>query len=327
MCRRLLQLNALRAFEVAARHRSLAKAAEELAVTPAAIHHQVKSLEENLGVSLFTRSGNNLALTQAATAVLPSLEGAFDLLSLVTEQLKQYTREGMLRIGTCPAFGQKWLVPRLSRFKSDFPQIELRISNIDRLPELSNTEIDIAVFYSHSRSVEQHEVLIDLLLYDEVFPVCSPSFQIEHRLHDEEDLKLAQIIQDNQLTNERKIGWSDWFRSNVNPCSGDALQVDTTILAIESAIAGNGVVLAPSSLVQHDISVGRLVRLFKRSLACSGGYHVAHLKAVAEQPMVVAFREWLFAEVSVNRALLATRPITGKSLDGDVLLRKAEVAI
>src|SRR5262245_38546103 len=125
MCRRLLQLNALRAFEVAARHQSLAKAAEELAVTPAAIHHQVKSLEENLGVTLFTRSGNNLALTQAATAVLPTLEAAFDLLSLVTEQLKQYTREGMLRIATCPAFGQKWLVPRLSRFKSDFPQIDL----------------------------------------------------------------------------------------------------------------------------------------------------------------------------------------------------------
>ena len=89
-------------------------------MTPAAIHHQVKSLEENLGVSLFTRSGNNLALTQAAAAVLPTLEGAFDLLSLVTEQLKQYTKEGMLRIATCPAFGQKWLVPRLLTLKMTF---------------------------------------------------------------------------------------------------------------------------------------------------------------------------------------------------------------
>jgi LysR family transcriptional regulator, glycine cleavage system transcriptional activator len=317
----------LRAFEVAARHRSLAKAAEELAVTPAAIHHQVKSLEENLGVTLFTRSGNNLALTQAAAAVLPTLEGAFDLLSLVTEQLKQYTREGMLRIATCPAFGQKWLVPRLSRFKSDFPQIDLRISNIDRLPELSNTEIDIAVFYSHAPSVEQHEALIDLLLHDEVFPVCSPSYRVEHHLNNEEDLKLGQVIQDNQLMKERKIGWSDWFRSNVNPCTGDALQVDTTILAIESAIAGNGVVLAPSSLVQHDISVGRLVRLFKRSLASPGGYHVAHLNAVAEQPMVVAFREWLFAEVSVNRALLATRPTSAEALDRDVLPREVQAVV
>ena len=327
MCRRLLQLNALRAFEVAARHRSLAKAAEELAVTPAAIHHQVKSLEENLGVSLFTRSGNNLALTQAAAAVLPTLEGAFDLLSLVTEQLKQYTKEGMLRIATCPAFGQKWLVPRLSRFKNDFPQIDLRISNIDRLPELSNTEIDIAVFYSCSQSVEQHEALIDLLLHDEVFPVCSPAFGREHRLDSEHDLKLAQVIQDNQLMNERKIGWSDWFKSGVNPCFGDALQVDTTILAIESAIAGNGVVLAPSSLVQHDIAVGRLVRLFKRSLASSGGYHVAHLNAVAEQPMVIAFREWLFAEVSANRALLAMRPISAEVLGSDAIPSQAEAAI
>jgi LysR family glycine cleavage system transcriptional activator len=138
---------------------------------------------------------------------------------LVTEQLKQYTREGMLRVATCPAFGQKWLIPRLSRFKSDFPQIDLRISNVDRLPELSNTEIDIAVFYSHCQSVEQHEALIDLLLPDEIFPVCSPSFQVEYRLDNEEDLKLAQVIQDNQLMNERKIGWSDWFRGNVNTMS------------------------------------------------------------------------------------------------------------
>jgi LysR family glycine cleavage system transcriptional activator len=152
------------------------------------------------------------------------------------------------------------------------------------------------------------------------------AFCAEHRLDDEHDLKLAHVIQDNQLMNERKIGWTGWFRSGINPSIGDALQVDTTILAIESAIAGSGVVLAPSSLVQHDIAVGRLVRLFRRSLVCSGGYHVAHLNAVAEQPMVIAFREWLLAEVSVNRARLATRPISADALDRDVLLMEGEAA-
>jgi LysR family glycine cleavage system transcriptional activator len=302
MCRRLLQLNALRAFEVAARHKSLARAAGELAVTPAAIHHQVKLLEENLGVSLFIRSGNNLELTQAAIAVLPNLEGAFDLLSLVTEQLKQHAKQGVLSVGICPAFGQEWLIPRLSRFKNDFPQINLRISQIEQLPALANSEIDLAVFYSNA-DPSQDGVAIELLLKDEAYPVCSPDFQARHKLHREEDLDIRLVLQDNQLLHERQTGWSRWFTGDARPHFGDVLQLDTTVLAIEAAAAGNGVVLASHSLVQHEVSAGRLIRLFARSLPVPGGYYVAHLESVAEQPMVVAFREWLFAEVSVNRAL------------------------
>jgi LysR family glycine cleavage system transcriptional activator len=303
MCRRLLQLNALRAFEVAARHKSLARAAEELAVTPAAIHHQVKLLEESLGVSLFIRSGNNLDLTQAAAAVLPTLEGAFDLLSLATEQLKQHATSGILSVATCPGFGQKWLIPRLSRFKSDFPHIDLRLSNIDQLPDLANSEIDLAVFYSDVETLDQDGVAIELLLRDEAYPVCAPEFQRREGLYREEDLKRSQLLQDNQLQRACRLNWAMWFTADAPP-TGDVLQFDSTILAIEAAVAGNGVALAPHSLVQHDTSVNRLVRLFSRSLAIPGGYYLAHLEAVAEQPMVVAFREWLFAEASVNRALL-----------------------
>lgn len=303
MCRRLLQLNALRAFEVAARHKSLARAAEELAVTPAAIHHQVKLLEESLGVSLFIRSGNNLDLTQAAAAVLPTLEGAFDLLSLATEQLKQHATGGILSVATCPGFGQKWLIPRLSRFKNDFPHIDLRLSNIDELPDLANSEIDLAVFYSDVETLDQDGVAIELLLRDEAYPVCAPEFQRREELYREEDLKPSQLLQDNQLLHTRRLNWAMWFTADAPP-AGDVLQLDSTILAIEAAVAGNGVALAPHSLVQHDISGNRLVRLFSRSLAIPGGYYLAHLEAVAEQPMVVAFREWLFAEASVNRALL-----------------------
>ena len=307
MCRRLLQLNALRAFEVAARHRSLARAAEELAVTPAAVHHQVKLLEENLGVSLFIRSGNNLELTHAATAVLPTLEGAFDLLSLATEQLKQHSKGSVLSVATCPGFGQKWLIPRLSRFKEDFPHIDLRLSTIAQLPELASSEIDLAIFYARDDSARQDGVTMELLLRDEAYPVCSPEFQMRHQLHREEDLKASQVLQDNELLYGRETGWSKWLPGDAPLHFGDVLQLDTTVLAIEAAAAGNGVVLAPHSLVHNDIAAGRLVRLFARSLPVPGGYYIAHLDSVAEQPMLVAFREWLFAEVSVNRALLARR--------------------
>lgn len=304
MCRRLLQLNALRAFEVAARHKSLARAAEELAVTPAAIHHQVKLLEESLGVSLFIRSGNNLDLTQAATTVLPTLGGAFDLLSLATEQLKQHAAGGILSVATCPGFGQKWLIPRLSRFKNDFPHIDLRLSNIDQPPDLANSEIDLAVFYSNVETLDQDGVAIEPLLREEAYPVCSPEFQRRERLYREDDLKPSQLLQDNQLLHARRLGWAMWLAADAPAPAGDVLQLDSTVLAIEAAVAGNGVALAPHSLVQHDISANRLVRLFSRSLTVPGGYYLAHLDAVAEQPMVVGFREWLFAEVNVNRALL-----------------------
>lgn len=303
MCRRLLQLNALRAFEVAARHKSLAKAAAELAVTPAAVHHQVRQLEETLGVSLFVRSGNNLELTQAATAVLPTLEGAFDLLSLATEQLKQHAAGGVLSVATSPEFGVKWLIPRLSRFKNDFPHIELRLSNIEQLPDLGNSEIDLAVFFSSTETLDQEGAVIELLLRDEAYPVCSPDYQRRHDLYREEDLKASQLLQDNQLLRTCRIGWAAWLRADGQPV-GDALQFDSTVLAIEAAIMGTGVALAPHNLVQHEIMSNRLVRLFSRSVPIPGGYCVAHLNAVAEQPMVAAFREWLFVEASVNRALL-----------------------
>jgi LysR family glycine cleavage system transcriptional activator len=293
---------------VAARHKSLARAAEELAVTPAAIHHQVKSLEESLGVSLFIRSGNNLELTQAGIAVLPKLEGAFDLLSLVTEQLKQHSKQGVLSVGTCPAFGQKWLMPRLGRFERDFPQINLRISNLEELPTLGNSEIDLAVFYSSAEKPLQDGAAIELLMKDEAYPVCSPDFQAHHGINREEELNPRLLLQDNQMLYQRQSGWSQWLTADARPKLGNMLQLDTTILAIEAAVAGNGIILAPHSLVEHEISAGRLVRLFSRSVPISGGYYVGHLESVAEQPMVVAFREWLFVEVSINRALLTRRP-------------------
>lgn len=309
MCRRLLQLNALRAFEVAARHRSLSRAAEELAVTPAAVHHQVKSLEENLGVNLFIRSGNNLELTQAATAILPTLEGAFDLLSLATERLKQHAESRPLSVAACPALAQKWLIPRMGRFKADFPHVELRLSTVEQLPDLATTEVDLAVVYSPSDSFEQASTVTELLLKDEAYPVCSPEFQARHMLHREEDLSTSQILHDNQLLHSRGIGWAQWLEGRAagqwdEGLQGNVLRMDSTILAIEAAISGNGVVLAPHSLVQQDISAGRLVRLFSRSVQIPGGYYLAHLDSLPVQPMATAFQEWIFAEVSVNRELL-----------------------
>lgn len=307
MCRRTLPLNALRAFEVAARHRSLAKAAEELAVTPAAVHHQVKSLEELLGVQLFARAGNSLALTKAATIALPTLESAFDLLSLATEKIRQHSSGGVLSLAVCPSFAQKWLIPRLSRFRAEFEGIEIRVSTTDDFPELYNSEIDVAIAYGPEERFRCAGVTAERLMGDEVFPVCSRDFLEQHQLKIVQDLHRAVLLHDDSALAEQGIDWHSWLNavgaSALSDTGSNSIRFDSVSLAIDAAIAGQGVALARSSLVFDDVAAGRLIVPFKQRLTVNGGYYVAHLAIIAEQPKVIAFREWLFAEASIGRAI------------------------
>lgn len=309
MCRRTLALNALRAFEVAARHKSLAKAAEELSVTPAAVHHQVKSLESLLGVTLFARSGNNLTLTQAAVAALPTLESAFDLLSLATEKIRQHSSGGVLSLAVCPSFAQRWLVPRINRFRESFNGIELRIATTTEVPDLSSTEIDIAIGYGPEERFRAAGVAVERLMGDEVFPVCTPEYRRRHRIKSERDLDSAVLLHDDRALQEQGVDWNSWL--TVAGAEGrserTAIRFDSAALTVDAALAGQGVALARLSLVEDDLAQGRLVRLFSHRLTVNGGYFISHLVLVSELPKVIAFREWIFAEASLGRAIAANR--------------------
>lgn len=308
MCRRTLPLNALRAFEAAARHKSLSKAAEELSVTPAAIHHQVKGLELLLGVPLFARAGNSLKLTPAAEASLPTLEGAFDLLSLAIEKMRQHTSSGLLSLAVCPSFAAKWLVPRLQRFHADFAGIELRISTTTEFPDLANSEVDIVVGYGPEERFRYQGVAAERLLGDEVFPVCSQKFLEQNRLTSPEGLASVVLLHDDQALAEQGIDWNSWLVAAGVQAAIDtpSIRFDSIGLAIDGAVAGQGVALARSSLVADDLASGRLVPLFNQRLTVNGGYFVAHLETIADQPKVAAFREWLFAEASLGRASIGS---------------------
>jgi LysR family glycine cleavage system transcriptional activator len=298
-------LNALRAFEVAARHMSIAKAAEELSVTPAAIHHQIKSLEVLLGVTLFTRAGNALTLTKAATSALPTLESAFDLLSLATEKIRQHTSDGVLSLAVCPSFAQKWLIPRISRFRTDFKGIELRISTTSEFPDLNNTQFDVAIGYGPEDRFRYPGVIVERLLGDEVFPVCSPSYRTRHKLEAEQDLLEQVLLHDDGALIDQGIDWNSWLMSAgiEGKREPEGIRFDSPALAIGAALADQGVALARASLVGDDLAAGRLVRLFTKRLTVNGGYFLGSLLLVTEQPKVVAFREWIFAEASLERAL------------------------
>ena len=136
MTRPLPPLNALRAFEAAGRHLSFTKAAEELNVTPAAISHQVKSLEEILELPLFRRLTRSLSLTDAGQAALPLIRQGFDKLTQGVEQMRTHSESEVLTISVSPSFGAMWLIPRLEHFRSLHPSIEIRIDGTDRLADL-----------------------------------------------------------------------------------------------------------------------------------------------------------------------------------------------
>jgi LysR family glycine cleavage system transcriptional activator len=189
MARSLPPLNALRAFEAAGRHLSLTKAAAELHVTPAAISHQVKSLEEWLGVPLFRRLNRAILLTDAGQGCLKGLRDGFDRLSEAVESVRVHAATGPLTVSVAPSFASKWLVPRLDVFRRAHPQIDVRIDASTRLADFSRDDIDLAIRYGRGH---YPGLGIDRLLTEEVFPVCSPKLRRGHpALRQPADLRIT----------------------------------------------------------------------------------------------------------------------------------------
>jgi LysR family glycine cleavage system transcriptional activator len=269
----------------------------------------VKSLELLLGVTLFARSGNNLTLTQAAVAALPTLESAFDLLSLATEKIRQHSSGGVLSLAVCPYFAQRWLVPRISRFRDSFTGIELRIATTTEVPDLNSTEIDIAIGYGREERFHSAGVASERLMGDEMFPVCSPAYRRRHHLKSERDLASVVLLHDDRALEEQGVDWHSWWTAAGADArfDQDSIRFDSAALTVDAALAGQGVALARLSLIEDDLARGRLVRLFSHRLTVNGGYFVSHLELISDQPKVVAFREWIFAEASLGNAIAANR--------------------
>src|SRR6202049_2102497 len=164
-------LSALRAFEAAARHMSFSKAADELSVTPAAISHQVHALEEDLGVRLFNRLNRSVELTASARVLLPGLSEAFAGIQSSVRRLRAHNDTGTLTVTASPSFAAKWLVPRLHRFQTASPEIDVRISATDEVVDLNRGDFDIAIRYGGGR---YPGLDVEPLLKNEVFPACSP---------------------------------------------------------------------------------------------------------------------------------------------------------
>lgn len=297
MARKLPPLNALRAFESAARHLSFTRAAEELHVTQAAVSHQVKSLEEYLGIKLFRRFNRSLLLTDEGQAYLPMMTKAFDLMSDATTRLIKRDPAGPLTVSVLPSFAARWLVPRLGRFHRAHPEIDLRIDPAPGLVDFARGDVDIGIRYG--RGVYPR-LRSDRLLDEDIFPVCSPALmEGEHPLRVPGDLAYQTLLHD-----DGHGDWRTWLLAaqveQVDPNRGMVF-TDSSML-IEAAKRGQGVALARSVLAQDEIDEGTLVRPFgQMSVPAEYAYYIVCPEDTADQPKIVAFREWMLAEAHGER--------------------------
>ncbi len=295
-------LNALRAVEAAARHLSFALAAEELNVTPAAVGQLVRRLEEVLGVELFHRSQSGparLVLTEAARAALPDLRAGFQHLSAAMDRLRAARKRQMLAVTVPIAFADKWLLPRLEAFGREHPGCELRIDTSTSLVDFAAQPVDVGIRYGAG---SWPGLAARLLTRDAFFPVCSPSLLAgQHPLSSPADLRHHPLIHDTSMASEPRFPtWRDWYaRAGLDAAESErGVHINDSAVAFRMAIAGNGVALGRTMLVEQDLAEQRLVCPFGPALDCELAYYVVCRPQDVDDPSIAAFRDWLLEEVA-----------------------------
>jgi len=304
--RRLPPLNALRAFEAAARHLNFSRAADELSVTPGAVSQQIQNLEDYIGAALFKRTPKGLLLTDAAQIALPSLREAFDRLAEAASMLTAAVDGRRLTVSVAPSFAAKWLVPRLGRFEEAHPQVDVWVSAGMELVDFANGEVDVAIRYGAGRypGLEVHR-----LMQETVLAVASPELIAANPLASYDDLANHVLLHDGSPdADESCPDWTMWLAARgVKGVDGQrGPRFNQSSLVIEAAVGGRGVALAKRTLAQADIDAGRLVAPFNIATAVDFAYHVVYPKAKGRLPQVKAFVAWLLAEAAAHEAVLQT---------------------
>jgi LysR family glycine cleavage system transcriptional activator len=293
MTARLPSLNGLRAFEAAARHLSFTLAASELNVTQTAISHQIRRLEDELGIRLFVRQNRALALTPEARDYLPGVRAAFNDLRLATDRLLRKDDDKVLTVSTLASLAAKWLLPRLTDFQEHHPGIDVRITTSTSLVDFQRDNVDAAIRYGRG---QWPGLRADWLMADELFPVCSPSLlRGDKPLRCPEDLKSHMLL---HTSNANSDDWRLWLTAAGLPADiarQPGITFDMIFMTIQAAIDGIGVAMGRTSYVQDDIAKGRLVVPFKIALPADAGFYLVAPEGRREAPKLTAFRDWMIA--------------------------------
>jgi LysR family transcriptional regulator, glycine cleavage system transcriptional activator len=302
--RRLPPLNALRAFEAAARHLNFSRAADELSVTPGAVSQQIQNLEDYVGAALFKRTPKGLLLTDAAQTALPALREAFDRLAEAASLLTAAVDGRRLTLTAPPSFATKWLVPRLGAFEQAHPQVDVWLSAAIELVDLAAGEVDVAIRYGAGRYPGME---VKRLFSEAVIPVVSPEHLANQPLNSPADLANHTLLHDGSPDFDDSCpDWSMWLAArglkNIDGMRGP--RFNQSSLVIEAAVNGRGVALAKRTLAQADLEAGRLVAPLQIATAVDFAYYLVHPKAKGRLPQVKAFVSWIEAQAQAHEAAL-----------------------
>lgn len=290
----LPSLNALRTFEATARHTSFTRAAAELNVTQSAASRMVRSLEDYLGVELFTRRSHTILLTDQGRYYAELVSEALGRIEAGTKELISTSAgTGTLTIGILPTFGTKWLIPRLVSFQQIHPELSLNIVSSDGPVGEADQSLDTAIRFGYG---EWKGCLAEPIMSEELQIVCSPRIMDgPYPLDSYGMLGRHDLI----VHSTRPQAWDHWFRSTGADAAGMrwGLRLEHFFMVLQAAIAGLGVALLPSFLVERDIAVGNLVAPFPIRVNGPGGYYLVTPKDKAQLPRVKQFRSWVRSEV------------------------------
>ncbi len=290
--RRLPPLKPLPAFDAAARHLSFTEAANELFVTQAAISHQIKALEEALGVHLFRRYNRALALTEEGRSFLSAVHQALEIVGNAADKLRHQDATGPLTVSVIPSFASAWLVHRLIHFSEANPEIDVRISADFHNVDFDKDDVDMGIRWGEGVYPDLASVR---LMTETFYPVCAPELTTHgpHPLKNPEDLKHHTLIHDDIRTD-----WRMWLKAagidDVDYKNGPRYNFSSMVL--QAAVEGQGVALGRSALAHDALAEGKLVRPFEMSIEHDYAYYIVCPKHAFDQPKIKAFREWLLQE-------------------------------
>lgn len=297
-------LNALRVFESVARHASMTAAASDLGVTPGAVSQQIALLEDRLGVALFRRHYRALEPTEAARILLPHIRAAFRQINEAVQRVKAFSSTQILTLSAPPAFAAAWLVPRLGRFQTRHPAIDLHLSTGRTLVDLDSGGIDAAIRHGLGR---WRGLRADRLVSADLVPLCAPSLlPTRTPMRTPADLASMPLLHD-----AARQDWAAWFQAHGVSSLPDAAftgpVLDDQLLLIRAAAAGQGVALITEALARAELAAGTLVPVLDLPQTEESAYWLVYPRARADQPAIAALRDWLREEAARDASPPAAR--------------------
>ena len=296
---------ALKTLEAAARHLNFTRAADELGLTPAAVSHQIKEFEDQLGVSLFTRTSRTVRLTEAGAVLSEASADAIDLLNRAVSRAQKLARgQSLLKVTADANFAAKWLMRRIDRFRAIQPDIDLRFDISYEVRDFDRDDIDIGIRFGAGK---YPGLAVDRLFDNVLIPVCSPEL-----LRNGPPLRTPRDLFNHRLVHiewsRRGVTWPNWpmwmAAAGIDDFDDSrTLVFGTSSDAVQAAIDGSAVALADFAMVAHDLSEGRLVQPFKLGvrMAPEFAYFLVYPQSSADDPRIVAFRDWILDEAAKTR--------------------------